>query len=259
MAETTIHDILEELAAAASDHRDKGDRFERLIRAYLTTDPLYVARFSDVWLWTDWPDRKGKPDTGIDLVAKERDTGNLVAIQCKFYAPSYNLQKSDIDSFFTASGKAGFSSRIVVSTTDRWSKHAEDALTDQQLPVTRLRVQDLDESSVDWSKFSLAKPDVVKLRTKNKLRKHQAEALKNVSGGFEEHDRGKLIMACGTGKTFTSLKIVEHLVPEDGLVLFLVPSISLLSQTLKEWTAQAAMDFRSFAVCSDTKVGKHTG
>lgn len=257
MAETTIHDILEELAAAASDHRDKGDRFERLIRAYLTTDPLYVARFSDVWLWTDWPDRKGKPDTGIDLVAKERDTGNLVAIQCKFYAPTYTLQKGDIDSFFTASGKAGFSSRIVVSTTDRWSKHAEDALTDQQLPVTRLRVQDLDESSVDWSKFSLAKPDVVKLRTKNKLRKHQAEALKKVSAGFEEHDRGKLIMACGTGKTFTSLKIVEHLVPEDGLVLFLVPSISLLSQTLKEWTAQAAMDFRSFAVCSDTKVGKH--
>lgn len=257
MAETTIHDILEELAAASSDHRDKGDRFERLIRAYLTTDPLYVARFSDVWLWTDWPDRKGKPDTGIDLVAKERDTGNLVAIQCKFYAPTYTLQKGDIDSFFTASGKAGFSSRIVVSTTDKWSKHAEDALTDQQLPVTRLRVQDLDESSVDWSKFSLAKPDVVKLRTKNKLRKHQAEALKNVSGGFEEHDRGKLIMACGTGKTFTSLKIVEHLVPEDGLVLFLVPSISLLSQTLKEWTAQAAMDFRSFAVCSDTKVGKH--
>ncbi|WDJ98481.1 DEAD/DEAH box helicase [Xanthomonas campestris pv. incanae] len=257
MAETTIHDILEELAATASDHRDKGDRFERLIRAYLTTDPLYVARFSDVWLWGDWPGRKGKPDTGIDLVARERDTSNLVAIQCKFYAPTYALQKGDIDSFFTASGKAGFSSRIVVSTTDKWSRHADEALADQQLPVTRLRVQDLDESSVDWSKFSLAKPDVVKLRTKNKLRKHQAEALKHVSAGFEEHDRGKLIMACGTGKTFTSLKIVEHHIPKNGLVLFLVPSISLLSQTLKEWTAQAAMDFRSFAVCSDTKVGKH--
>lgn len=257
MAETTIHQILEELAAAATDHRDKGDKFERLIKAYLTTDPLYVARFSEVWMWSDWPDRKGKADTGIDLVAKERDTGALVAIQCKFYAANYVLQKGDIDSFFTASGKAGFASRLVVSTTDHWSKHAEDALAEQQIPVARLRVQDLDESAVDWSKFSLAKPDVVKLRTKKKLRKHQRVALEKVDVGFEEYDRGKLIMACGTGKTFTSLKIMEHLVPEKGTVLFLVPSISLLSQTLKEWTAEANEELRSFAVCSDTRVGRH--
>lgn len=257
MAETTIHQILEELASTATDNRDKGDKFERLIKAYLTTDPLYVARFSDVWLWTDWPDRKGKSDTGIDLVAKERDTGALVAIQCKFYAPSYPLQKGDIDSFFTASGKAPFVSRLLISTTDHWSKHAEDALDAQQIPVTRIRVQDLDESAVDWSNFSLEKPDVVKLRIKKKLRKHQRIALDKVEAGFAEHDRGKLIMACGTGKTFTSLKIMEQLAKEKGLVLFLVPSISLLSQTLKEWTAETELDIRSFAVCSDIKVGKH--
>lgn len=256
--QTSIHDILDELAKSATDHRDKGDKFERLIKAYLSTDPLYVARFSDVWLWNDWPDRKGKTDTGIDLVARERDTGALVAIQCKFYAPTYILQKGDIDSFFTASGKSPFAERLIVSTTDKWSKHAEDALVAQQIPVVRMRVQDLDDSSVDWSKFSLAKPDVVKLRTKKRLRKHQATALKKVEAGFAEHDRGKLIMACGTGKTFTSLKIVEHLVPEKGLVLFLVPSISLLSQSLKEWTAEAEIEIRSFAVCSDTKVGKHS-
>lgn len=258
MAETTIHHILEELAAAATDHRDKGGKFERLIRAYLTTDPLYVSRFSDVWMWNDWPDRKGKADTGIDLVAAERDTGALVAIQCKFYAPTYTLQKGDIDSFFTASGKAPFASRLIVSTTDKWSKHAEDALDAQQIPCARLRVQDLDDSSVDWSKFSLAKPDHVVLRTKKKPYKHQQAAIKAVSDGFGAHERGKLIMACGTGKTFTSLKIVEQETPSDGLVLFLVPSISLLSQTLKEWTAQATDDIRAFAVCSDTKVGKHS-
>lgn len=257
MAETTIHQILEELAAAATDHRDKGDKFERLTLAYLTTDPLYVARFSDVWMWNDWPDRKGKVDTGIDLVAKERDTGALVAIQCKFYAPSHYLQKGDIDSFLATSGKAPFVSRLLVSTTDHWSKHAEDLLDEQTIPVARLRVQDLDESAVDWSKFSLAKPDVVKLRTKKKLRKHQKLALDKVEEGFAEHERGKLIMACGTGKTFTSLKIMEHRVPANGLVLFLVPSISLLSQTLKEWTAEADSELRCFAVCSDTKVGKH--
>lgn len=257
MAETTIHHILEELATAATDHYDKGSRFERLIKAYLTTDPLYVSRFSDVWMWTDWPGRNGKADTGIDLVAQERDSGAYVAIQCKFYAPSYTLQKGDIDSFFTASGKAPFASRLIVSTTDKWSKHAEDALAEQHLPCARMRVQDLEDSAVDWSKFSLAKPDQVFLRKKNKLRKHQVAALKDVASGFEVSDRGKLIMACGTGKTFTSLKIVETSTPSNGLVLFLVPSISLLSQTLKEWTAQAEDEIRAFAVCSDTRVGKH--
>lgn len=258
MAETTIHHILDELAEAATDHRDKGGKFERLIRAYLTTDPLYVSRYSDVWLWTDWPDRGGKADTGIDLVAKERDTGAMVAIQCKFYAPSYTLQKGDIDSFFTASGKAPFASRLIVSTTDKWSKHAEDALDAQQIPCARLRVQDLEDSAVDWSKFTLAKPDQVVLRTKKKPFKHQQAALKAVAQGFKDHERGKLIMACGTGKTYTSLKVVEQETPSDGLVLFLVPSISLLSQTLKEWTAQATDEIRAFAVCSDTKVGKHS-
>lgn len=258
MTETTIHHILDELAEAATDHRDKGGKFERLMKAYLTTDPLYVSRFSDVWMWNDWPDRKGKADTGIDLVAQERDTGALVAIQCKFYAPTYTLQKGDIDSFFTASGKSPFASRLIVSTTDKWSKHAEDALETQQIPCARMRVADLDDSAVDWSKFSLAKPDHVVLRTKKKPFKHQQAALKAVAKGFAEHERGKLIMACGTGKTFTSLKIMEQETPSNGLVLFLVPSISLLSQTLKEWTAQATDEIRAFAVCSDTKVGKHS-
>ncbi|MGE8286515.1 MAG: DEAD/DEAH box helicase [Stenotrophomonas sp.] len=258
MAEITIHHILDELAEAATDHRDKGGKFERLMKAYFLTDPLYVSRFSDVWLWNEWPDRKGKADTGIDLVAQERDTDALVAIQCKFYAPSYTLQKGDIDSFFTASGKSPFASRLIVSTTDKWSKHAEDALEAQQIPCARLRVADLEDSAVDWSKFSLAKPDHVVLRTKKNPFKHQQAALKAVHEGFQKHERGKLIMACGTGKTFTSLKIVEQETPSNGLVLFLVPSISLLSQTLKEWTAQATDEIRAFAVCSDTKVGKHS-
>ncbi|WP_416057821.1 DEAD/DEAH box helicase [Stenotrophomonas maltophilia] len=258
MADTTIHHILDELALAATDHRDKGSKFERLIKAYFLVDPLYVSRFSDVWLWSEWPGRNAKADTGIDLVAQERDTGALVAIQCKFFAPSYTLQKGDIDSFFTASGKSPFASRLIVSTTDKWSKHAEDALEAQQIPCARLRVADLEDSAVDWSKFSLAKPDHVVLRSKKKPFKHQQAALKAVHEGFQKHSRGKLIMACGTGKTFTSLRIVEQETSSNSLVLFLVPSISLLSQTLKEWAAQATDEIRAFAVCSDTKVGKHS-
>lgn len=253
---TTIHTILEELTQAATDPRDKGNKFERLMTSYLKRDPLYHEKYSEVWCWDDWPDRNGRPDTGIDLVAKERDTGDYCAIQCKFYSPSRVLQKQDIDSFFTASGKAPFTSRIIISTTDKWSSHAEEALENQQIPVTRLRVQDLEESVVDWGQFSLDYPDDITLKPKKRVRPHQTRALEQVKVGFEAADRGKLIMACGTGKTFTSLKIAEQLVPSTGLILFLVPSISLLSQTLREWMEQTACPLRAFAVCSDTTVGK---
>jgi predicted helicase len=255
---TNIQEVLEELDTSSTSGRDKGDKFERLIAAYLSADPSWSSRFSKVWLWNDWPGRAGKPDTGIDLVAQERETGALAAIQCKFYGPGHTLQKSDIDSFFTASGKSGFSSRLIVSTTDKWSKHAEDALRGQQIPVTRLRVQDLDESSVDWSQFSLSAPEVMKRKDKKDLRPHQNLALNAVREGFLSHARGKLIMACGTGKTLTSLRITEDLVPTGGSVLVLVPSISLLSQTLKEWTAEAKVPLRPYAVCSDTKAGSRS-
>ncbi|MFZ2452722.1 MAG: DEAD/DEAH box helicase family protein [Methylovulum miyakonense] len=111
---------------------------------------------------------------------------------------------------------------------------------------------------MDWSQFSLNRPQDIKLKPKKTLRPHQKTALDKVENGFQTADRGKLIMACGTGKTFTSLKITEHLTPDQGTVLFLVPSISLLSQTLREWTAETERPFHSFAVCSDSKVGKKT-
>jgi predicted helicase len=263
---TTIQSILEEFREAASSSRDLGDKFERLIAGYLVTDPLYADRFSDVWLWTEWPDHGKQPDTGIDLVAKEKATGDYCAIQCKFYSPDGNIQLDDISTFFTRlgktfptrEGKGRFSSGMIVSTTDRWTNHAEEALNHQQIPVTRLRVQDLADSPVDWSKFSLKRPDVVALKTKKRLRAHQTEALNAVVAGFRKADRGKLIMACGTGKTFTSLKIAEHLAPSRGYVLFLVPSISLMSQSLREWTAEAATTLHNIAVCSDTKVGRRS-
>ena len=259
---SNIHSILEEFREAALSNRDLGDKFERLFANYLTTDPLYIDKYSDVWLWSEWPGRKNKPDVGIDLIARERYTGEYCAIQCKFYDPSHTLQKADIDSFFTASGKAPFSSRIIVSTTDKWGKHAEDALSQQQIPVVRIGVQDLDNSPIDWSQFSLNRPHAIKLQKKKALRPHQTLAVKKVMEGLLVGDRGKLIMACGTGKTFTALKIAERIAAKNtagkATILFLVPSISLLSQGLREWTAEAALSMHSFAVCSDTKVGKNS-
>ena len=88
------------------------------------------------------------------------------------------------------------------------------------------------------------------------LRDYQHEALDAVIEGLKQHDRGKLIMACGTGKTFTALRIAEQQVGSGGTVLFLTPSISLLSQSLLDWANDADTPLKTFAVCSDTKAGR---
>jgi len=257
----SIHNILDELRSISYDERDKGDRFERLMQAYLTIEPQYAELYSDVWMWTDYPQRGVRKDTGIDLVAQSRGAGELTAIQCKFFDPATTVTKPMLDSFLAASsknldGKPEFSARLVISTSDQWGSNAEDALENQNPPVQRLRVQDLDDSSIDWDQFSLNKPGELTRKPAKQPFPHQLKAIQNVVAGFDSADRGKMIMACGTGKTFTSLKLVEQLVPRGGTVLFLVPSISLLSQTLREWTVESAVPLRSFAVCSDVSVGK---
>jgi predicted helicase len=255
---TSIYDVLDELRASALSEADKGAKFERLMKAYLKVDLVFADQFSDVWLWADWPGRGGKHDTGIDLVAKDRNTGHHVAIQCKFFAPTTTVSKPMIDSFLAASGKETFKERIIVSTTDKWNANAEDALKDQQIPVRRIGLSELEHSKVDWAQFSLETPEVMPLLGKKSPRPHQRAAIDDVVKGFNKHDRGKLIMACGTGKTFTSLRLAEQLVGPGGKVLFLVPSISLLSQSVREWVIESELDIRPLAVCSDAKSTKRS-
>ncbi|MBP1054546.1 DEAD/DEAH box helicase [Rhodococcus qingshengii] len=257
----SVHEVIEAFREAPSNS-ERGSKFEQLMVRYFELDPLLSQQYDQVWRWIDWPGRKGKPDTGIDLVARERDTGEFTAIQCKFYEPTHTLAKGDIDSFFTASGKTPFSNRVIISTTDRWGKNAEDALEGQSIPVQRIGMAEIAESPIDWD---IAWPQgelQVNLSEakRHEPRLHQQTAIDAVFAGFEAgNDRGKLIMACGTGKTFTALKIAERAALENGgnaRILFAVPSISLLSQTLREWTAQTQLDLRAFAVCSDTKVSR---
>ncbi len=259
MVASPLEDVLDKLRASASGMRDQGDRFERMMIHFFKIDVEWVQRFDDAWLWMDWPGRPAHGDQGIDLVAHERESGDLVAIQCKFFDPAATIYKDHIDSFLSESGKHPFKGRIVVTTTDHWGKNAELAVENQQIPVTRLRFMDLAESSIDWSQFDLSTPEVMELKDKKRLRPHQVAALEDVRAGLATSDRGKLIMACGTGKTFTSLRIAEDLVQSGGRVLFLVPSISLLSQALREWSIEANLPLRTFAVCSDVKVGKRSG
>ncbi|KAA1419211.1 DEAD/DEAH box helicase [Nocardioides humilatus] len=250
---TSVYDVLEELRLSSLTEADKGAKFERLMKAYLQVDPVFADQFSDVWLWVDYPGNGGRHDTGIDLVARDKDTGHYVAIQCKFYAPTSTVSKPMIDSFLAASGRSGFGERIIVSTTDKWNSNAEDAIRGQAVPVRRIGLSDLEASRVDWSVFTLAAPDDLRLVDRKEPRDYQRIAIDKVVAGFGEHDRGKLVMACGTGKTFTSLKLAEENVGAGGKVLFLVPSISLLSQTVREWVGNAELPIRPLAVCSDPK------
>lgn len=252
---TELESLLNQYRALSQSEREKGAYFEKLILCYLKNEASYRDLYSDVWMYADWAKRQGvsAQDTGIDLVA-ETHTGECHAIQCKLYAADYTLQKRDIDSFFTASGKKPFRHRIIVSTTNLWSPHALDALEDQQPPVTKIDLQALEESQIDWSRYQPSK--AVALKPKKTLRPHQEKALRDVTHGLKKADRGKLIMACGTGKTFTALKIAEEIAGKNGRVLFLVPSLALLSQTLTEWTQESAIPLHSFAVCSDSDVGK---
>lgn len=264
---SSLNEILGEFREAALSKRDLGDRFERLFAGFLVTEPIFKERFSNVWLWTEWPGRGKKTDTGIGLVAEERCGDGYCAIQCKFFAPGRKVEKADLDSFFATSGKdPRFTSRIVVSTTDHWSKHAEDLLDDPKVQTQRIRLQDLDGSAIDWSQFSLTRPDKMKLRPRLSLRDHQLATLDQILAGLRAADRGRLILACGTGKTFTALRIAERFASgsrlskdsphSHGRILLLVPSIALLGQALSEWSAHAEHPMVAFAVCSGTAVGK---
>ncbi|MES2078220.1 MAG: type ISP restriction/modification enzyme [Pseudomonadota bacterium] len=248
--------LLNTYRSASVTEREKGTYFEELICTYLRNEATYRDLYDRVWTYAEWAKEQslsGK-DAGIDLVARTQGTGEYHAIQCKLYAEDYKVQKKDIDSFFTASGKAPFSHRFIVATTNNWSEHAEDALQGQQPPVSKIDLQALEDSQIDWAKYQ--PNQAVALKAKKQLREHQQTALNAVAAGLKDAERGKLIMACGTGKTFTSLKIAEQQAGKGKRVLFLVPSLSLLSQTLTEWTQESATPLHSFAVCSDSDVGK---
>lgn len=256
--------LLEYVKGLNKNTSEQGTWFENFMKYVFLTSPVYQELYEKVWTWTEFPYNGGRHDFGIDLVAKIRDMEEYVAIQCKFYDEEYSVSKSDVDTFLTASGKpfyikgvpVRYSGRIIVSTTDRWTSTANDIIEGQIPAVTRIRLKDLKEIGIGWDSVSLENPASMRQSDKKIVRPHQKEAIAKVLEGFETADRGKLIMACGTGKTFTALKIVEAITQGNGNVLFLVPSISLLNQTLLEWTKECIYNYQVYAICSDPKVTK---
>ena len=263
----TIYDILSHFRATSFTEKGKGTQFERLMRAWLKTDARYAHLFEHVWLWEEFPSRKdfGGQDTGIDLVAKTHE-GDYWAIQCKCYAEDTVIDKPAVDSFLATSSRTftnevtlqttSFAHRLWIATTSHWGSNAEEAIQNQLPPVSRVNLYDLDHSAVDWSKIFEGLEGKAALSEKKQLREHQREALKAAHQHFLAHDRGKLIMACGTGKTFTSLKLIEQELQGKGLVLFLVPSIALLGQSLNDWMGDAEAPIKAVCICSDSRASR---
>lgn len=262
----TFQDILAKYRAVSFSERDKGDRFERLMQAFLQTVPWYAGTFRHVWLWREFPYKQnlGGKDTGIDLVAQTVE-GDFWAIQCKCYAETASIDKPAVDSFLATSSKqfvndqqqtTSFALRLWISTTNKWGSEAENAIRHQEPPVRRISLTDLENAPVDWAVLEQGVSGAQARQERKQPRQHQQAAITAFHEHFQTGDRGKLIMACGTGKTFTSLKIAENETGGKGLVLFLAPSIALVGQTLREWTAETSADIFPICICSDPEVSK---
>lgn len=242
--------------------RDRGTAFEKMAVAYFKNEPAYKNKFSNVWMLSEVPAEYNIPrvDTGVDIVAKNRVSGKLTAIQAKFYKGK--VSKSDVDSFVAEASKNYYADGILITTTDDWNKHAENDLEGLSKPITRIGLSQLENADIDWQLFDFESRNENLRHKAKKMRDYQIEAVEKSVAYFKDHSRGKLVMAPGTGKTFTSLKIAEALMKESGKdiynVLYLVPSIQLLSQTLFSWNSDVNPDLQmdSFSVVSDSKATK---
>lgn len=260
--------ILEELKNRGNNKSEQGTIFEDFCKMILEKAPFFTDDVNEVWTWKEFPGNAGMHDTGVDLVVLDKQ-GTYWAVQCKFYNRGSKVSKASIDSFISASNRPfiidgktyNYSQRLVFSTTDDISENASGLFTTIGPDIIR-------DCGIDWGNFSFDDIEKVSIFSRKTPKDHQKEAIEDVMKGFETNDRGRLVMACGTGKTFTSLKIVEALYKKFSLdtnndfknfnVLYLVPSIALLSQTIVEWKTQQTFgtNVRTFGVCSDQTAGQ---
>lgn len=234
------------LASFGNDPTRRGAAFETATVTYLRNDPVWD--FDAVWLWDDWDDRWG-PDAGIDIVARRRN-GDLWAIQTKCYATDRTTTKTDIDSFIAESGCDTFTGRLLITTSTGVSANALRCIRNSSLPTSVMCRDDIDAVAHLWP--STVGADTVRPEPKT-LRPHQAAAVADVVAAFDAGARRtQAYMACGTGKTLTALGIAEAV--NENLTVVMLPSLSLLAQTLREWNENTRRHISTLAVCSDSTV-----
>ncbi len=257
-----FNQILTKIETESTDTVDKGRRFEIVIKNYLKTDKSYSNELSEIYLWEEFPYRQqfGGHDIGIDLVARSRD--GWWAVQCKYRQVEKQINKREIDSFLATSsrsfqteeGDTKFSQRLLATNNRSLSLQAENAIRNQNPSVVWIGGDVLAQAAVHWEKLYDGIYGQAAHKEPRSLKSHQQDALKKALEHFTNNDRGRLIMACGTGKTMTSLRIAEAMTEESGWILFLVPSIALLSQTLIEWNNQIQGTLSPICICSDAKI-----
>ena len=259
---STFNELVNQIDNYITNQRDRGTAFEKLAVAYLKNEPAFKNKYSDVWMLNEVPEEYSisKQDTGVDIVAKDRITGKLTAVQAKYYKGK--VGKDTINSFIAESSKDYYADGMIISSTDDWNKNAKKATEELSKDISIIGLSQLQNANFDWQLFDFDSQDKNLGRKPKELRDYQKEAIQKSLAYFKENTRGKLVMAPGTGKTFTSLKIAEALMNETGNnnfnVLYLVPSIQLLSQTLFNWNSDKSDDISmvSFSVVSDKKATK---
>lgn len=251
---SSFDDLISQINETAQDvQRERGTLFERLVLAYLKNEPTYKNLYKNVWLLKDVPSEFNisKKDLGVDLVA-EQQNGDLAAIQAKFNKGK--IGKSEINSFVAELGSTYYTRGLIIATVDEWNSNARATIDKNEKGIEIIGLSDLRNSQINWADFSFERPEQTTIKQPKSLRPYQLDALDSAISYFKTKDRGQLIMAPGTGKTFTSLKIAEALSKQSNRqfkVLYLVPSIQLLTQTLRGWNNDTEYTMTSMAVTSD--------
>lgn len=249
----TIYDALEYIRMNATSEKDKGTQFERLTRFFLKNDPLWKSRFSEVWMWSNAPTNDGA-DIGIDLVAKDREDNSYWAIQCKCLDDDATLHYQPVGTFYGKTGIDGtYPHTMIVTSASRFSAHLETVADSWN--TVRIFTDNMAESEIDYSDWIEGR--TITKRVLKQPREHQRMAINACLEKFKTYDRGKLIMACGTGKTITALRLTEEYLDSlgktGGRILFLAPSIALVGQSMREWANQSALPMECAVVCSDAR------
>ncbi|MDB0052988.1 Helicase associated domain protein [Ascidiaceihabitans sp.] len=232
----------------------KGKPFEVFCKWFLENDPEWSKTVDKVWLWDDYPNKWQRQDLGTDLVFRDNE-GLIWAVQAKCYSEHRRTTKDDMNSFLADTGRKEVDRRLWMQTTNKMEAKAEKTLKGQDKPVTVFMLNDFRDAQIEYPS-SFADLHQAKVKDKPTPDPHQSKAIEDATSGLKLSDRGQMIMACGTGKTFTTLWIKEAL--EAHTTLVLLPSLSLLSQTMREWAWAGNTDFDILNVCSDKSVGKKT-
>lgn len=259
----SIFDVVEKITSEAVTEKEKGTKFELTCVYFLQNDPYWASIFSRVSLleealkWENCPIHDTK-DIGIDIVAQEKQTGAWWAIQCKCYATNSQLPKQECDSFIARAALDPSIDKLMVMTSAK--APAPNLLKEIQSFDSQqffyLDLPKMSQTVIDWDGFINGKNTGALSTHTFDPRPHQVDAIESILKTFETHDRCKALMACGTGKTLTSLRLTEQLLNGSGTVLFCAPSISLVSQSMREWLKQARTAIAPLVVCSDSKASR---